>query len=105
MSTAATCTALKDEWINTMETTTTFPAVEETVLEVTCSDAGAIKKGSSKVTCILGTDFSYSDEPSCSRPGRVKKNTLEEEREKNIINDNALIKFWTLLILKQIFNN
>ena len=95
MSTSGTCTALKDEWINAMETTTTFPAVAETVLEVTCSDAGAIKRGSSKVTCILGTDFSYSDEPSCSRPGKVKKNALEEESEKNIIHDNVLIKFWT----------
>jgi len=84
MSTSA-CTALKDEWINTMETTTTFPAVAETVLEVTCSDAGVIKRGSSKVTCILGTEFSYSDEPSCPRPGRVEKNALEEEKEKNII--------------------
>ena len=93
MSTAATCTALKDEWINTMETTTTFPAVEETVLEVTCSDAGAIKRGSSKVTCILGTDFSYSDEPSCSRPGKVKKNVLKEKRTLSMIIDNALIKF------------
>ena len=93
MSTSGTCTALKDEWINTMETTTTFPAVEETVLEVTCSDAGAMQKGSSKVTCILGTDFSYSDEPSCSRSGKVKKNALEEESEKNTIHDNVL--FWT----------
>ena len=73
---SAGCAALKKEWIKTMETTTKFPAVAETVVEVTCSDAGTIQKGSSKVTCILGTEFSYSDEPNCSRPGRVKKNAL-----------------------------
>jgi hypothetical protein len=40
-------------------------------VEVTCSESGALNKGSSEVTCATETEFSYSlKEPSCSKPGK-----------------------------------
>ena len=38
-------------------------------MEVTCSDSDAVNGGSSQVTCTMGTDFTYSTDPSCSIPG------------------------------------
>ena len=55
-----------------METTTQFPVVTGTVVEVTCSESGALNKGSSAVTCDTRTEFSYTEEPSCSKPGNLK---------------------------------
>ena len=52
-----------------METTTQFPVIQGTVVEVTCSDSDAINEGSNQVTCTIGTDFTFSEEPSCSIPG------------------------------------
>jgi hypothetical protein len=38
-------------------------------VEVTCTESGALNKGSSKVTCITDTEFSCSsNEPNCSKP-------------------------------------
>ena len=48
------CTGLKAEWTSTIETEAKFPVVPETVVEVTCSDSGALNKGSNKVTCTAG---------------------------------------------------
>jgi hypothetical protein len=66
---SASCTGLKAEWIGTLETTAQFPVDKGTVVEVSCSESGAINRGSSAVTCLSGTEFSYSEEPSCSKPG------------------------------------
>jgi hypothetical protein len=63
------CAGLNAEWIGTIKTTTQFPVVPGTVVEVTCSELGALSKGSSQVTCVMGTEFSYSEGPSCSKPG------------------------------------
>ena len=52
-----------------METKTEFPVSPGTVVEVTCSYSDAINEGSSQVTCITGTIFTFSEEPSCSIPG------------------------------------
>jgi hypothetical protein len=68
-----TCTGLKAEWKSTIETTTQFPVVEGTEVKVTCSISGAFNKGSSAVTCVIGTEFSYTNEPSCSKPGNSKE--------------------------------
>ena len=65
------CTGLKAEWIRTITTTTQFPVVPGTVVEVTCSKSGALNEGSSfEITCVIETEFSYSEEPSCSKPGQ-----------------------------------
>ena len=55
-----------------METTTQFPLDSGTVVEVTCSYSNAVNEGSSEVTCITGTVFTFSVEPSCSIPGMFK---------------------------------
>ena len=68
---AAGCTGLKGEWRNTIATTTTFPVVHGTVVEMKCSDTGALNSGSSIVTCITQTQFTYAKEPSCSNPGKL----------------------------------
>ena len=60
------CTGLKAEWTSTIETAANFPVDPGTVVEVTCSDSGALNKGSNKVTCTAGTEFVYLKEPSCS---------------------------------------
>ena len=62
------CTGLKAEWRGT--TTTQFPVVPGTVVEVSCTYSGALKKGSNKVTCTSGTEFTHSTEPSCSELGK-----------------------------------
>ena len=71
--TAVSCTALEAGWRNTITTTTTFPVVPGTVVEVKCSDSGAINEGSSTVTCSSLTQFTYVKEPSCSTPGKVNE--------------------------------
>ena len=52
-----------------MITTTQFPVNPGTVVEVTCSYSDAVNLGSSQVTCITGTAFTFSEEPSCSVAG------------------------------------
>ena len=52
-----------------METTTQFPVVPGTVVEVKCSDSEAFNFGSNVVTCTIQTEFTYSEEPSCSTAG------------------------------------
>ena len=65
------CTELKAEWRDTIATTTTFPVAQGTVVEVKCSDTGALNTGSSIVICITQTQFTYAKEPSCSNPGEL----------------------------------
>ena len=38
-------------------------------MEVACLDADAVNEGSNVVTCTIGTDFIFYEEPSCSIPG------------------------------------
>ena len=66
----AICTGLKTEWTTTLETTTQFPVNPGTVVEVTCSYSDAVNDGSTKVTCITETLYTFSNEPSCSIVGR-----------------------------------
>ena len=70
---AASCTELKAEWRSTIATTTTFPVTEGTVVEVKCSDTGALNTGSNIVICITQTQFTYVKEPSCSTPGKLNE--------------------------------
>ena len=67
--TAPDCTGLKTKWTSTLETTKQFPVNSGTVVEVTCTEADAINEGSSEVTCITGTHFIFSKEPTCAIPG------------------------------------
>ena len=60
------CTGLKAEWTSKIETAAKFPVDPRTVVEVTCSDSGALNKGSNGVTCTAETEFVYLKEPSCS---------------------------------------
>ena len=62
------CSRLKEEW-TAIKTTTQFPVDGGTAVEVTCSRPGALKDGSSEVTCTLGTQFTFLKEPSCFSPG------------------------------------
>ena len=52
-----------------IKTTTQFPVNPGTVVEVTCSDSEHVNKGSSRITCITGSIFAFSEEPICSLPG------------------------------------
>ena len=61
-----------------METTTQFPVHQGTVVEVTCSYSDAANEGDSEVTCISGTDFTFSKEPSCSTSGKQLLLILEK---------------------------
>ena len=65
------CTGLRTEWISTLETTTQFPVDPGTVVEVTCSETGAINTGSSEVTCTFDTYFTHQQEPNCVNPGKL----------------------------------
>ena len=65
------CTGLKAEWTSTIETAAKFPVDPGTVVEVTCSDSGALNEGSNEVTCTGDTKFIYSKEPSCSDIGKL----------------------------------
>ncbi|KAL5263950.1 hypothetical protein ACHWQZ_G005141 [Mnemiopsis leidyi] len=60
------CTGLKAAWTGTMTTTAKFPVDPGTVVEVTCSDPGTFNNGSSQVTCVSGTEFTYRSEPHCT---------------------------------------
>ena len=60
-----------------METTTKFPVNPGNVVEVTCSNSDAVNKGSNQVTCTIGTDFTFSEEPSCSIPGLQAYNYIQ----------------------------
>ena len=65
------CTGLKAEWTSTIETAAKFPVDPGTVVEVTCSDSGALNEGSNEVSCTENTKFIYSKEPSCSVIGKL----------------------------------
>ena len=65
------CTELKAEWTSTIETAAKFPVDPGTVVEVTCSDSGALNEGSNEVTCTENTKFIYFKEPSCSDIGKL----------------------------------
>ena len=58
-----------------MKTTTQFPVNPGTVVAVTCSYSDAVNEGASQVTCITGTVFTFSKEPSCSIAGFDSFNT------------------------------
>ena len=73
------CTGLNAEWESTIQTETQFPVDPGTMVEVTCSDSGALNKGSSKVTCASGTEFTHSKEPSCSIRGKLKGNSSKSD--------------------------
>ena len=45
-------------------------------MQVKCSNSDAIIKGSSEVTCKTGTDFTFSEEPSCSVLGKYHNEDL-----------------------------
>ena len=51
--------------MSTIETAAKFPVDPGFVVEVTCSDSGALNRGSSEVTCAAGTVFTQSKEPFC----------------------------------------
>ena len=59
------CTGPKAEWTSTIETAAEFPVDPGAVVKVTCSDSGALNRGSSEVTCTSGNVFTYSKEPFC----------------------------------------
>ncbi|KAL5255202.1 hypothetical protein ACHWQZ_G014591 [Mnemiopsis leidyi] len=61
---------MKEELTHILKTTRQFPADPGTVVEVTCSDSGAINSGSSEVTCTSGILFTFQREPHCSSPGK-----------------------------------
>ena len=63
------CTGLKAEWTSTIETAAMFPVDPGTVVKVTCSDSGALNKGSNEVTCTSENVFTYSKEPFCVNIG------------------------------------
>ena len=65
-----------------METTTQFPVHHGTVVEVTCTYLDAENEGSSEVTCIAGTEFTFLKEPSCIIPGLfVNDDETNENKE------------------------
>ena len=72
------CPGLKAEWESTIQTETQFPVNLGTVVEVTCSNSEALIKGSSKVTCSSGSEFTHLKEPSCSIPGKLKEEKFKE---------------------------
>ncbi|XP_063688243.1 uncharacterized protein LOC134821431 [Bolinopsis microptera] len=60
------CTGLNAEWRTAIRTTTQFPVVPGTVVEVNCIESKALNKGSSEVTCTSGTEFIFDlNEPEC----------------------------------------
>ena len=61
---------MKAEWTSTIKTAAKFPVDPGTVVEVTCSDSGALNRGSSEVTCTWGNVFTYSKEPFCVDIGK-----------------------------------
>ena len=75
-----------------METTTQFPVDQGTVVEVTCSYFDAVNEGSNRLTCISGTDFTFSKEPSCSIPGLLNKLGLYLAKPVKIFCDEATIR-------------
>ena len=62
-----------------IRTTTQFPVVPGTVMEVNCVESSALNKGSSEVTCTSGTEFSFEfNEPECINTGIVDENMLND---------------------------
>ena len=71
------CTGLKPDWITAIRTTTQFPVVPGTVVEVKCAESSALNKGSSEVTCTSGTEFKFEyNEPECIKTGIVEADIL-----------------------------
>ena len=62
---SSVCTGLKTNWTSTMKTAAQFPVDSGTVVEVACSEDDTTLMGDRKVTCTLGRDFSYLNEPWC----------------------------------------
>lgn len=71
LGTLPDCTGLKQKWKSTMQTITHFPITSGTSVEVTCSHSDAVIEGSKHVTCITGTVFTFSEEPSCLIQGFI----------------------------------
>ena len=63
------CTGLDAAWQG-IKTSTTFPVIKSTVIDVSCSDPVKKNKGSSQVTCNSGTEFTHQTEPSCVYIGK-----------------------------------
>ncbi|XP_063685596.1 endosome/lysosome-associated apoptosis and autophagy regulator 1-like [Bolinopsis microptera] len=73
------CTGLKAEWRTAIRTTTQFPVVPGTVVEVNCVESRALNKGSSEVTCTSGTEFIFDfNEPECINTGIVEADMLND---------------------------
>ena len=62
------CTALPETWTN-MNTDTVFPVNYGDVATVTCS-TGSVLSGDNVITCQEGTEFIYTDVPTCSVLGK-----------------------------------
>ena len=81
------CTGLKAEWRAEIRTTTQFPVVPGTVLEVNCVESSALNKGSSEVTCTSGTEFKFEyNEPECVKTGIVEADVLNDHATKRYLN-------------------
>ena len=94
--TAPDCTGLKPEWTSTIETTTQFPVNPGTVVEVTCSDTNAVLEGNS-ITCITGSIFAFTKEPSCSIPGFDAINSCYANCQFSHFHYNYIINFLFVL--------
>ena len=80
------CSRLKEEW-TAIKTTTQFPVVPGTVVEVNCFKSGALNKGSSEVTCTSGTEFSFEfNEPECIKTGIVETDVFNDHATKRYLN-------------------
>ncbi|KAL5270657.1 hypothetical protein ACHWQZ_G001379 [Mnemiopsis leidyi] len=65
-NTGEVCTGLSAGWQG-VQTSVTFPVYSETVLAVGCKndDTLTLNRGSSRVTCKSGTEFTYVTTPAC----------------------------------------
>ena len=60
------CTGLKSSWKNMFAVNNTFPVTKGTAVTLSCN-AGYQLDGDNPVTCDQDTEFTYSDEPCCSK--------------------------------------
>ena len=67
------CTGLNANLARTLTTTAQFPVDEGTLVEVTCSYREAVNKGSSEVTCVTWTNYTYETEPNCEIEGKLNQ--------------------------------
>ena len=58
------CTSLKSTW-NDVESDKQFPVTAGAVLTLSCKEQGYGIVGSELVTCKLGKEFSFDEEPGC----------------------------------------